>query len=397
MRIVHGMESLGGNNGAQSYMLTVADQQQRNGHEVWIYSEIAGEGSDQAIARGLRVAIGVSDLAEAFDVFFAHDTVVSLELLDARPAVPQLFVWHGNLFDVNVQPQLDGAIKRVVTLSSSASRRFDGLAIRPPLVELRQPINVTEFQSQGAIRKQDPRVLALSNYLTGKQLAIAREACKQAGLEFRLIGQHGEGPTLRPQDAINDADIVLGKGRVVLEAMACGRAVYVYDIFGGDGWVTNESHERLDSSNFSGATTKKEVGPQELAADLRQYDPDMGGVCRQLAISEHNVTKHVSDLNATCEALIAEGGAQINHDDRFELARLARIAWRHEADAFALNSRLERRELELGDARWALEKAEAELASTKILLDSAQGMADSRRVQLINRLIRPLDRLRERV
>ena len=39
-----------------------------------------------------------------------------------------------------------------------------------------------------------------------------------------------------------DADIVVGYGRSVLEAMAMGRAAYVWDHAGGDGWVTPETY-----------------------------------------------------------------------------------------------------------------------------------------------------------
>ena len=43
---------------------------------------------------------------------------------------------------------------------------------------------------------------------------------------------------LSPEIRMNDVDIVVGKGRAVLEGMSCGRPAYLFDSFGGDGWVT---------------------------------------------------------------------------------------------------------------------------------------------------------------
>ena len=38
-----------------------------------------------------------------------------------------------------------------------------------------------------------------------------------------------------------EADIIVGYGRTILEAMACGRPAYVHEHSGSDGWVTADS------------------------------------------------------------------------------------------------------------------------------------------------------------
>ena len=50
----------------------------------------------------------------------------------------------------------------------------------------------------------------------------------------------------------DDADLVLGRGSAVVEALAEGRAAYVYGDDGGDGWVTPERYELLEADGFSG-------------------------------------------------------------------------------------------------------------------------------------------------
>lgn len=51
---------------------------------------------------------------------------------------------------------------------------------------------------------------------------------------------------------INDADIVIGTGRGVREAMACGKPVIALDAYGYDGLVTPENIQSLEYQNFMG-------------------------------------------------------------------------------------------------------------------------------------------------
>jgi hypothetical protein len=53
--------------------------------------------------------------------------------------------------------------------------------------------------------------------------------------------------------------------------MACGRAVYVYDMFGGDGWVTPEAYPALEADHFAGQATDRVIGPAELERDLADH------------------------------------------------------------------------------------------------------------------------------
>jgi hypothetical protein len=51
------------------------------------------------------------------------------------------------------------------------------------------------------------------------------------------------------------ADIVVGVGRSAIEAMSCGRAVWVYRGSAGDGWVTPETCAAIEADGFRGRAT----------------------------------------------------------------------------------------------------------------------------------------------
>lgn len=45
---------------------------------------------------------------------------------------------------------------------------------------------------------------------------------------------------------------MVGKGRALLEGMACARAAYLYDVAGSDGWVTPERYGAMEADGFAG-------------------------------------------------------------------------------------------------------------------------------------------------
>jgi hypothetical protein len=122
---------------------------------------------------------------------------------------------------------------------------------------------------------------------------------------------------------MNDADIVVGKARVVLEAMACGRAAYVYDYAGRDGWVTPETYPAMEADNFAGMATDAGIDDHALEADLEAYDARMGDVNRDLAVRPHHAARHAEALVALFRQL-APGSPVVAPTE--ELARLGRRA-----------------------------------------------------------------------
>ena len=55
--------------------------------------------------------------------------------------------------------------------------------------------------------------------------------------------------------------------------MACGRAAFVYDAYGYEGWVTSESYGRLEARGFDGVGSNREFGVEALREDLERLSP----------------------------------------------------------------------------------------------------------------------------
>ena len=225
------------------------------------------------------------------------------------------------------------------------------------------------------------------------------DVCAHAGIEVVRVGiQNGER-VLEAERVLNDADIVVGKARVIVEAMACGRAAYVYDTFGSDGWVTNDSYARLEADNFSGQTGSPPVDVARFRSDLELYRPDMGAANRELAVVNHSANRHAVELVELFERLEPRSAGAATPLQ--ELGRLARVQWQIEERAMSLasearavrndNERLQRYIDELEPVAARVPELER---SARELHETLGDLLSQRRVRFGLALARPLDLVR---
>jgi hypothetical protein len=318
--------------GSESYLLTVAEQFERLGHESTLYAREMGGGADLARSRGFRV-VDEGRLPDECDGVLVQDAGVSLDLAARYPGARQVFVAHSESFDLQLPPQLEGVVGTVVALNDRVARRLAALALPPPVVRLRQPIDTERFVPGAPLPERPRRALLLSNNPVADRLAMLESACAEAGLELSRVGGEA-GQSSDPRNRLVDADVVIGYGRSILEAMACGRAVYVYDRHGGDGWVTTDSYAEIEADGFAGRSGRVVADRDRLRADLARFEATMGPVNHDLVIANHRANVHAQELLELLEA--DRGGAPPSYGALEEMARLVRMEWRARVDAQAL-------------------------------------------------------------
>jgi hypothetical protein len=121
-----------------------------------------------------------------------------------------------------------------------------------------------------------------------------------------------------------------------LEGMCCGRAVYVHDQFGGDGWVTRDNYPALEADSFAGqALPGRPATTDELAADLASYDPDMGRVNNEIIRRFHSAHHHATELVSVLRG--PHLGAADGASALAEVSRLTRANWRAEHRRVAMD------------------------------------------------------------
>ncbi|HEU4598536.1 MAG TPA: hypothetical protein VFS26_02200 [Solirubrobacterales bacterium] len=331
MRLILASNHLG-LGGSESYLLTVAEQLERLGHETTLYTREPGAGADLARSRGFRV-VDESQLPDECDAALVQDAGVCLDLASRYPRSGQVFVAHSEVFDLQLPPQLEGLVSAVVVLSDRVADRLRALAVPPRVVRLRQPIDTERFVPGAPLPERPRRALLLSNNPVGDRLAMLESACAETGVELARVGGDA-GQAGDPRSQLVDADVVIGYGRSILEAMACGRAAYVYDRHGCDGWVTADSYAEIEAGGFGGRTGRTIADREALAADLARFDPEMGPVNHDIVAAHHRANVHAQELVELLEGAGRE--APVTHGPLEEMARLVRMEWRARVDAQAL-------------------------------------------------------------
>ena len=355
MELVLSAQQFASIGGSETYLLTLAEELQRLGHGVRIHALSVGEMGQEAERRGVTVVRSEAELPERCDAVLAQSSATAHLLAARYPDAPQVFVSHGIVFDTMLPPQLPGLVSAVVAMNERVAARVRAAAAGYEVVRLRQPVDLQRFTPRAPARAAPRVVLMLGNHLRGSRRGVLEDVCRELGLECRQVGRHGPASHPRPELEIAEADIVVGYGRSALEGMAGGRAVYVFDHSGGDGWVTPERYEALEANGFAGSAFGEPIDRDRLRRDLAAYDAEMGLANRQLARTHHDSVRHAAALvdllrSAAAPSVQADPGAVR------ELGRMARVQWGAEGRAALLDveneilreraDRLERRALQ---------------------------------------------------
>ena len=305
--------------GTEVHLVTIGAELLRLGHEVVIYSPELGPIADHARERGVDVVDQLRELPVECDVVLAQDGIVVYDLAERYPQALNVFRICGDVFDFQSPPQVEGVVDLVVVLSERYARLARACAVEVPMARLRIPVDIYRLSPVGTIRAQPRSAVILGNY--PDRIQAVRAAWERRGIEVDQVGASQQRFDIAA--ALESADIVVGKSRAAVDAMACGRAVYVYDMFGGDGWVTPVTYAAMEEDHFAGQATDRVIGVEEMESDLADYDPGMGAVNRDLVIQHHDARNHVIEL---LSALVSPPKERPAVPLR-ELSRLTALQW----------------------------------------------------------------------
>jgi hypothetical protein len=400
MRIILSFESFAGFGGTESYTLTVALELERLGHDVSVYAPERGIMAEFARSQGVRV-LGHLELPGSCDLLICSDAVTCHELAGRYPGAARIFVAHSVDYALQAPPPLHDRCHAIVVLNDRVRRAVQARGWHAPLVRLRQPIDLARFWDAGPPRRRPRNVLVLTNYVEGVRARMIDQACRAHGLNVTWVGATSR-PTPTPEQDIAAAEIVIGLGRSVLEAMAGGRAAYVYGVIGGDGWVTPERYPAMEADGFAGSSSPELIiDGGGLLRDLTLWEESMGEVNRDLASTHHSAREHAIDLIGLARELHAPPPLEPAVGD--ELARLVRLQWQAESRAAGSTAEAGRLRLRLAELEEEAAMLRTRIAQAdRIGLEAAasgadeqlQALRNSLRYRLACRIAWPFDRVR---
>ncbi|QCR20019.1 glycosyltransferase [Agrococcus sp. SGAir0287] len=144
------------------------------------------------------------------------------------------------------------------------------------------------------------RVLVVSNH-PPDEVRDAVALLEARGIVVGRLGVHDEPKRVTP-DVLEQYDAVVTIGKTVQYALSMGIPAYVYDHFGGVGWLDDTTLEPELHWAFSGQKTQRRIDAETLARELVEGFP----VAR--AFAERHRTRHAERwrLSTRIDALLAD-------------------------------------------------------------------------------------------
>lgn len=275
--------------GSETLVLTLVEGLRKHGCEVVVYARHL----DQSWAAGLcGPDVVLTDNIESlrtrhFDLAHVQHNTCLIDVRAAFPTLPIVFSSLGVLPFLEQPAPFDCGVVRYLAISEEVRDNLLAQGIPIDQIEIiRNLVSEWNFTLTEPIRPKLERILVISNKLDDARKIILQAAARSVGANIRFIGGgNGAIPQSELAVAINAADVVVSLGRGVVEAMLCGRVPFVYDIHGGDGLVTPDNLDDLQTCNFSGRRFRREYSIKDLIHEFAKYRPEYGERLRTLALT----------------------------------------------------------------------------------------------------------------
>jgi len=197
------------------------------------------------------------------------------------------FIVHGTMESFYAPPQI--GLDKVFCLSE---RSYE-LTITPfHKILIRNFIDTEKFKPSSKLNANLNKILLVDyrNVLYYKNLIT--NLSNELKIPITIISEQNQSaiPQSEMPNLYNLYDLVIGYGRVIYEAMACGRACLVYGINGGDGYLNKDNFKDLLYRNCSGWQLRKLSPPidglslENFTNEIQQYNSLDGQSNRELSL-----------------------------------------------------------------------------------------------------------------
>ncbi len=275
--------------GSETFTYALACELKRLNHDVICFSPRLGRLADRLLEADVPVTDNLADVPDDIDVIHAHHRHESLLAFSRFPDKPMILVCHG-ILPWQEQPFRSRLnIHRYVAVSEEVRdhlTRRHRLDANDVLI-MRNGIDLHRFASRQPIRPRPRHALVLSNHMPPSHRNLIANVCGRLGITLR---EAGKAQSLWDvEEEINRADLVFALGRSAIEALACKRAVIVFDYNGADGLVTPDTFHLFRLRNLSGRTHRRQYTEDTLQKEMERYDPSTAETIYEVVRREHDV------------------------------------------------------------------------------------------------------------
>ena len=282
MKILLGTHYLKKTGGTENYTYALAMELKRLGHDVEHFAIVKGAVSKMLEEKGVPFM-----KSDHYDLILANHSTVVEELWPKGYIVQTC---HGTIPELEQPcPYADA----FVGVSEEVKEHLHKLGYEATVIY--NGIDCKRFYPKKPVSPTLTTVLSLCQSDIAND--FIRKCCKKANVKFLRCEKHKDN-VWAIEDMINQSDLIVGLGRSAYDAMACGRAVLVYDFrehhmgeFLGEGMLTPENIEKSMSCNCTGKASRLKYDEQGFIAEMQKYSPGLAAWGREYALENLNIEK----------------------------------------------------------------------------------------------------------
>lgn len=382
--------------GSELYIRDVAVTLQKRGHLPIVYSSRLGELAESLKREGVLVTDDLDTLALPPDVIHGQHHLETMTAVLRFPGVPAVFFRHGWQPWVEKPPKHPRIRHYVVVSERMRDRLLYEHAIPPEQITLLLNfVDLNRFPARDFATRPLPErpahALLMSNHASPSNSHDfsnrVREACAKHAITLDVIGLKAGNATEQPEEVLGQYDLVFGRGRVALEAMASGTAVILCDVDGIGTLVTPENLMHWRVRNFAGSGLELPITVEKISDQIARYRVDaamaVSATIRQQADMESVVTQIVGLYEQVITQQRASKAFNSAVDEGAEHhANYEYVRWLSTGLGFQLYEQIDL--LDVQNHRLANERdaADTQLATTEQRANEADARADALTMEL---------------
>ena len=294
--------------GTETYVYELAIELHNRGHHVEIFTLSMGDLAKSLIENGIHVCTDLKKLKKKPDCIHAHHNIVTLKAAHFFKKTPIVYFIHDRTHFLDY-PFKHPNILQYVAVDYNCKERYclengfedDDIEI------IYNWVNLSRFKLRKTISATPRKALAFSNYMSQTNIFPSiKEACLSQNIEIELIGSGNGNATTTPENILGQYDIVFGKAKAAIEAMATGAAVIVCDFRGLAKIVTPENMLHYRKYNFGMKLMTNKIQTDLIIHEIKKYDPENILKVSNFIRKEADFLSIVSQLENTYSRVIVE-------------------------------------------------------------------------------------------
>ena len=310
--------------GTELYVRDLALGLLRAGHHPAVWSPIVGEVAADLRSAGVPVFDDLASVAPIPDIVHCQHGDETRAALSRFPDVPGVYVQHDAEAWQDQAPPHPRLLRWAAVDELCRERLLAGGVDPDRITVVANSVDLERFSRRTPLPAQPRRALLFANTASEETyLPVVREACAKASLDLDIAGLGVGAVARRPEAMLGRYDVVFGKGRAALEALAVGCAVVVLDQRGIAGMVTSDRLPEWRRWNLGRRLLTGNHDAVRLVEELGRYDPVDAARCTDAVRAGSGVDAMVASLVSIYSDALDEWRVCGPPDARTELSTAA--------------------------------------------------------------------------